>query len=296
MIYSAVQGFMEELPISKILPSTVFRRRSPDEVGELADSIERKGLLHPLVVRPKGDNYELISGHRRFEACRTLSWRKVPCHVIDVSDRDAFEIALVENLQRRTLDPLEEAEGYHAYVEKRGWGSVTDLARRIGRSQGYVSQRLLLLRLPKPVRELIEQGDITPSLARELTSLPAEKQEEVAELSAQTQLPSRAVKQLVAALTRQVEPTLYSQFGNSSNLGLLDIERRARYASRALTRGVVSLRIAMARMDEILEDLEDSWFLHDSMLEQRKKLHQIVDELVRLKTIIRNKKKFWEYL
>lgn len=296
MIYSSALGFVEQIPVSRIMPSSIFRRKSVPDVGELADSIERKGLLHPLVVRPKGDDYELITGHRRFEACKTLGWRKVPCQIIDVTDRDAFEIALVENLQRRTLDPIEEAEGYQSYVEKKGWGSVTDLARRIGRSQEYVSQRLFLLRLPEPVRELVGHGDITPSLARELTSLPSEKQKEVAKLSVDAQLSSREVKKLVEALADRKEPMFHGGFGGTPTLGEMDPERRARYASRALTRGVVSLRIAMDRLDEILEDIEDSWFIHDAMLEQRKKLHQIVDELVRIKTVIRKKQTFWEYL
>ncbi|MDH5363441.1 MAG: ParB/RepB/Spo0J family partition protein, partial [Aigarchaeota archaeon] len=140
-------------------------------VGELAVSIRRHGLLHPIIVRPSGQVFELVAGHRRLEACRTLGWEEVSCVVRNLSDKEAYELALTENVQRKTLDAVEEAEAYKRYVNDQGWGSVSDLARKIGKSEEYVSHRLLLLRLPSEILEKLRTEQLTPWQAQELVWL-----------------------------------------------------------------------------------------------------------------------------
>jgi ParB family chromosome partitioning protein len=111
---------------------------SLDNLGELAESIRQHGLLQPIVVRPMPQFYEVVAGNRRFAATKLLGLRKISCHLVDLSDREAYEIALVENLQHRTMNPMEEAIAFSQYVASHGWGGVTDLSKRIGRSQEFV--------------------------------------------------------------------------------------------------------------------------------------------------------------
>jgi len=143
-------------------------RAADREVGELAVSIRRHGLLYPIIARPSGQVFELIAGHRRLEASKLLGGKEVPCLVRNLSDRETYELALTENVQRKTLDAVKEAEVYRRYVNDHGWGSVSDLARKIGKSQEYVSHKLLLLRLPRETLEKVRTEQLTPWQAQEL--------------------------------------------------------------------------------------------------------------------------------
>jgi len=159
------------LPVDKVVRSFFNLRVADRGVGELAVSIRQHGLLHPIIVRPSAQVFELVAGHRRFEACRLLGWKKVPSLVKNVSDKEAYELSLTENVQRETLDPIEEAEAYGKYVDHFGWGSVSELAKKIGKSQEYVSHRMLLLRLPSEILEKLRMGELTPWQAQELVWL-----------------------------------------------------------------------------------------------------------------------------
>jgi len=159
------------LPVDKVVRSFFNLRVADRGVGELAVSIRQHGLLHPIIVRPSAQVFELVAGHRRFEACRLLGWKKVPSLVKNVSDKEAYELSLTENVQRETLDPIEEAEAYGKYVDHFGWGSVSELAKKIGKSQEYVSHRMLLLRLPSEILEKVHTGELTSWQAQELVWL-----------------------------------------------------------------------------------------------------------------------------
>ncbi|MDG7012599.1 MAG: ParB/RepB/Spo0J family partition protein [Nitrososphaerota archaeon] len=155
-------------------------RSSPEEDNQILDlalSIQKHGLLEPLIVRvaehpdPFGHKFELICGHRRLFACKRLSQRSVSCVVLNLSDQEAMEVALAENVQRRSLNPIEEAQAFELYISSFGRGSVTVLARRISKSEEYVSHRLMLLGLPKEIQERISRRLLKSAYATELVWL-----------------------------------------------------------------------------------------------------------------------------
>ncbi|TVQ99001.1 MAG: ParB/RepB/Spo0J family partition protein [Deltaproteobacteria bacterium] len=143
-----------------------------DALEELADSIRASGLLQPLVVRPDGqDRFTVIAGERRFRACRIAGLDAVPVVIRDVDEGDAFALALLENLQREDLTPLEEAEAFRHLIE--GLGLTQDeVARRVGRSRAAVANSVRLLRLPETVRNALDEGRLSSGHARALLGLP----------------------------------------------------------------------------------------------------------------------------
>jgi len=161
--------------VSSVVPNPLQPRRSftDSELRELAESIRENGLLQPLVVRPSPgipDRFELVAGERRFRAVSQLGWEHVPVLVRDASDETLLVLALVENLQREALNPLEEAEGYKALVEKFSM-TQADIARAVGKDRSTVANILRLLHLPPSVRKLLEAGSLTMGHARALLAV-----------------------------------------------------------------------------------------------------------------------------
>jgi len=156
------------LSLSEIREPKFLFRSSLGRIEELADSIRKKGLLNPLTVRRTAEGYELVCGWRRFNALKLIGATEALCVVHDgLDDRDAFEIALVENVQRQELSPIEEAKAFKKYVQEYGWGSATDLACKIGKDVSYVTRRMQFLELPEEVQRMLEE-DFEARLAREL--------------------------------------------------------------------------------------------------------------------------------
>ena len=111
--------------------SPIFYPSVRSTITELSKSIKEKGLLHFITVRAKGRGYEIVAGNRRYLACKMLGWRKIPCLIVELDDREAFEISLIENIQRRTINPIEEAHAFKNYTLDFGWGGVSDLQCKI---------------------------------------------------------------------------------------------------------------------------------------------------------------------
>lgn len=163
------------VPLSAIVPNPVQPRRvfSDAELAELAASIRENGLLQPLVVRPAQGSpgrFELIVGERRFRAVSSLGWEDVPVVVREATDETVLVLALVENLQREALNPLEEAEGYVALSEKFEL-SHADIAKAVGKDRSTVANVVRLLKLPPSVRKLVEDGSLSQGHARALLAL-----------------------------------------------------------------------------------------------------------------------------
>jgi ParB family transcriptional regulator, chromosome partitioning protein len=162
----------ESLPLSMISPAIIQTRADEGTqrsvIRELAASIGRHGLLQPIIVRPARNGFEIVAGHRRFFACKLLRWKAITAHVKELSDKDAFEIQLVENIQRRTLNSVEEARSFKLYVTEYGWGGITQLAYAIMKSEQYVSSRIQLLNLPEDVLQKIENEELKVSHALEI--------------------------------------------------------------------------------------------------------------------------------
>ena len=168
-----------ELPIYKVEPNPDQPRREFDEVElqALADSISVHGVIQPLTVRemPNG-YYQIIAGERRWRAARLAGLSDVPVVVIEADDRKAMELALIENLQRQDLNPVEEALGYQTLMEEYGL-TQEDTSRQVGKSRSAVANTLRLLALTPEVLELLKTGEITAGHARAILSLKNEKQQ-----------------------------------------------------------------------------------------------------------------------
>jgi ParB family transcriptional regulator, chromosome partitioning protein len=167
----------EELPISAIRPSAHQPRRSFPETGirELAASIREVGILQPLVVRSTANGFELIAGERRLRAAKEAGLDRVPVLIRQAGENESIELALVENLQREDLNPLETAAAYQALME--GFGLTKEqLAHRLGKSRAAVTNTLRLAQLPEQIRALLEDGKLTEGHARALLGLETEEQ------------------------------------------------------------------------------------------------------------------------
>jgi len=161
------------LPISEITPNKEQPRKTFDEAAldELAESIKQHGVLQPLLVRPlPNGGYQLVAGERRWRASRRAGLREVPVVVKELTDTETMEIAIIENLQREDLNPIEEAEGLQALIDKCGF-TQEEVASSVGKSRPAIANSLRLLRLPEAVRELTRDGKISAGHARALISL-----------------------------------------------------------------------------------------------------------------------------
>ncbi len=159
----------DEIAIDSIEPSSMQPRTRFDEarLQELAKSIEANGVVQPLLVRRKGSNYELIAGERRWRAAQLAGLTHVPVVVRSVPDEKVLELALIENIQREDLNPIEEAQAYKKLIDSIGLTQET-LAARVGRDRSYITNYLRLLRLPQDIQLLIEEGKLSTGHARTL--------------------------------------------------------------------------------------------------------------------------------
>ena len=165
-----------EISISDIRPNRYQPRREfrPEELAELQASIKSTGLLQPVTVRPTGDRFELIAGERRLRAVTALGWTKIPAVVKDIDDRTALTLALVENLQRADLNPLEEAEGYQRLLDEFGM-TQQHVADMVGKDRSTVANILRILALPASVRRMVAESHLTLGHARALLAFPDER-------------------------------------------------------------------------------------------------------------------------
>jgi ParB family chromosome partitioning protein len=171
------QGALRELPVTQVKPNPFQPRRSFDEtaLAELAASIKASGLLQPLVVRANGTAYELIAGERRWRAVQQLGWATVPAVVKEADDRALLTLALIENLQRDDLTPIDEAAGYQRLMEEFALPQA-EVARLVGKDRSTVSNSLRLLKLPPDVQTMLEQRELTEGHARALLALADAKE------------------------------------------------------------------------------------------------------------------------
>jgi len=161
--------------VDRIAPSPFQPRRTFDEakIDELAASIRNQGIIQPLVVRRKGDGYELIAGERRWRAAMRTGLAQVPIVVRDASDHEALQLALIENLQREDLNPIEEANGYRRLQEEFQW-SQEEMAEKVGKSRPAIANAMRLLSLPAEVQQEVSSGNLPAGQARALLGLHSE--------------------------------------------------------------------------------------------------------------------------
>ncbi len=150
------------IPITQLIPGKNQPRDILGDLQELAESIREKGIIEPLIVRKKGDKYEIISGERRYRAALMAGLSLLPCIEMDVDDREAMEIALIENIQRKDLTPFEIAEGYRALITLYGY-THQELAKRIGKARTTVTEMLEIANMPPRIKALCMELGITAS-------------------------------------------------------------------------------------------------------------------------------------
>ena len=177
-------GTFQQVPITDIHESDLLTnpRATFDEgaLNELAESIRLHGVLQPIVVRPRANvaGYELIAGARRLRASRVAQLATVPAHIVMLDDQAAREAAIIENLQRQDVHPLEEAEAYERLMASDPLVTADTIAAKVGKSATYVYARLTLLRLQPEIRDAFRRDVITAAHAQRLATVPAERQAE----------------------------------------------------------------------------------------------------------------------
>jgi ParB family chromosome partitioning protein len=170
-IGSPLKG-LRNLPVESLRPGRFQPRRKFDQgaIDDLVESVKEKGILQPILVRPlpeEPDKFEIIAGERRWRAAQAAMLHNVPAIVRALSDREALEVALIENLQRQDLSPLEEAEGYRRLMDDFSH-TQEELAKTVGKSRSHVANTMRLLALPEPVKRLLDDGALTAGHARAL--------------------------------------------------------------------------------------------------------------------------------
>lgn len=165
----------QELAIDLVYPNPKQPRTNMDEehIGELADSVGKVGVLQPIIVRPYSDGYQIIAGERRWRAAKAAGLEKVPVRIMATSETESLELALIENLQRRDLNPIEEARGYRLLLSEFHI-TQAELADKVSKSRSAITNTLRLLDLPEEVQDLMYAGKLTAGHARAILSVPDE--------------------------------------------------------------------------------------------------------------------------
>jgi ParB family transcriptional regulator, chromosome partitioning protein len=291
----------ELIDIRSIRPASISVRvcktSIPSEnIKELASSIREHGLIQSITVRPLKGGFEIIAGHRRFYACKLLRWKKIPARVISFSDKDAFEIQLVENMQRMTMDPIEEAEAFRKYILDYGWGGVSQLARVISKSEQYVSSRIQILKLPTEIIEQISQDRLKVSHALELKPLSEHQQRMVAKDIISRNLSLRQVREIARHEKREYECD--QEFNDEdpnydSTSDINDDRRHIHKQIKLLKKTLLSLRISLSRIDSLIEEANEKLYedkrvkITSILMEFRLEIHSMIDKNLRIVSELR---------
>lgn len=271
-ITSSVPGIIEDVQISKIRYSSNPLRANLSGIEELMASIRDIGLLQPIVVRPKNSYFEIVAGNRRRKACEVLRWKKITCHVVDLDDKEAFETSLIENLQRETLAPMEEAQAYKTYVADFGWGGVSELAKKVGKSPSYITKKIKLLNLPEDVINSLSKMSLNQSVAEELCSLKDQsRQSELADLVIRRHLSLRKARELVNQY-RNIEPDF-------------TLDSSMEQSRRTFDKLILVLRVALNNIGGLIDgsDDNDEWVVREILMYHKNTIHQQIDLLIKEK-------------
>jgi ParB family transcriptional regulator, chromosome partitioning protein len=274
-------SIVEQIQLKMIRPSQFsvrdrFQTMANEDDTLLVNSIREHGLLQPILIRPLASGFEIVAGHRRFQACRSLRWRFIACKIREMSDKQAYEIQLTENMQRKSMDPVEEAEAFRRYVVDFGWGGVTELAKKIGKSEVYVSHRLQLLKLPDEIKERIITSTLSVSQAMELTNITSERQSQIIEQVLKNNLTVKQIRHVKSLLKED-------ELEDPKNL------RKAVQALKIAKKTSLALRITLTRLDNLIEEVHvtiepgQRTEIVNFLMGIRLKIHNIIDETIRFK-------------
>ena len=279
-------SIIEQIEIKMIRPSSFavrdkFQKYCEDDES-LIISIREHGLIQPILIRPLSHGFEIVAGHRRYQACKSLRWRFIPCKICEMTNKQAFEIQLSENIQRKSMDPIEEAEAFRRYVIDFGWGGVSDLAKKIGKSEEYVSHRIQLLKLSEETQKKIASNMLNVSKAIEISTIPIERQSQIVGEIIKNNLSVKKIRELKMILRdHSTEDYTNIGFANANN-----------YLSKSLKitkKASLSLKVTLARIDNLIEESqisiepEQRTDIINFLMELRIRIHELIDDTIKFK-------------
>ena len=287
-------SIIEQIEMKMIRPSSFavrdkFQKYCEDDES-LIISIREHGLIQPILIRPLSHGFEIVAGHRRYQACKSLRWRFIPCKVCEMTNKQAFEIQLSENIQRKSMDPIEEAEAFRRYVIDFGWGGVSDLAKKIGKSEEYVSHRIQLLKLSEETKRKIASNMLNVSKAIEISTIPIEKQSEIVGEIIENNLSVKRIRELKMILRDNI----------TEDYSNLDFASGNNYLSKSFKitkKASLSLKVTLARIDNLIEESqisiepEQRTEIINFLMELRIRIHELIDDTIKFKNY--NKKKIF---
>lgn len=225
----ALSGSVTRISIDAIVPNPFQPRQDFDAeaLDELAASLEAKGLVQPITVRPVEDHYELIAGERRWRAAKSLGWTEIPAYLLEVdSDVDMMELALIENLQRQNLNPVEEAEAYRLLIDKYGI-SQEKLGESLGKNRSTVTNTLRLLKLPEDIKRSLRNLQVSAGHARALLGVENPRQQvNIWRRILKEALSVRETENLVRKLSQKVKSQPDSAPGVTKSIFVRNVEER----------------------------------------------------------------------
>lgn len=201
-------GGIEYIDINDIKPNSNQPRKTFDEdkLAELAASIEEHGLIQPVVLRKAEKGYEIVAGERRWRAARKIGVKEIPCIIKELSDEENMLLAIIENMQREDLNPIEEAEGIRQMIDTYGL-TQEEVSKSVGKSRPYIANSLRLLRLPEAVRHHVENGNLSTGHAKAIAAVSDEKKQvELAEIAIKNGLSVRQLEKLAQQDKNGVKP------------------------------------------------------------------------------------------
>lgn len=287
-------SIIEQIEMKMIRPSSFavrdkFQKYCEDDES-LIISIREHGLIQPILIRPLSQGFEIVAGHRRYQACKSLRWRFIPCKVCEMTNKQAFEIQLSENIQRKSMDPIEEAEAFRRYVIDFGWGGVSDLAKKIGKSEEYVSHRIQLLKLSEETKRKIASNMLNVSKAIEISTIPIEKQSEIVGEIIENNLSVKRIRELKMILRDNINE-------DYSNLGFASGNNYLSKSFKITKKASLSLKVTLARIDNLIEESqisiepEQRTEIINFLMELRIRIHELIDDTIKFKNY--NKKKIF---
>lgn len=246
----------------------------------LVNSIREHSLLQPILIRPLSNGFEIVAGHRRFQACRTLRWRFIPAKIRELSDKQAYEIQLTENIQRKSMDPVEEAEAFRRYVVDFGWGGVSELARKIGKSEEYVSHHLQLLKLPSDIKVKIANNSLKVSQAIEIAEISPDKRSKIVSQVVNENLTVRQIRELKTVLKEEEE---------DPDEVIVSLRDPSKSSSAIAKKTSLTLKIALTRIDSLINEVHNTVEpdqraeIINFLMSIRLHIHSLIDESIRFK-------------
>ncbi|HEX6560991.1 MAG TPA: ParB/RepB/Spo0J family partition protein [Nitrososphaera sp.] len=288
---------IEQIEMKMIRPSQFALRdkfqKTDSDFSMLVGSIREHGLIQPILIRPLGNVFEIVAGHRRFQACRTLRWRFVPARIRELSNKQAFEMQLTENIQRKSMDPIEEAEAFRRYIVDFGWGGVSELARKIGKSEEYVSHHVQLLKLPTDIIQKISNNTLNVSQGMELARIPAQTQSKIASAVISNNLTVRQIRELKTTLRNEEG---FNDNNNDDEIADGSIASHSRH-SRAVVvvrKASLTLKIALNRTDDLINEVHTTiepdkrGEIINYLMNMRLQIHSLIDENIRFKNSLKD--------